>query len=167
MTDTAANALKTALQVLDLLVLSDTVDDPDVGYNLQLLLPNAESTISAADLRSEILRGLESLRQGPAMLDVLAVDKRLRAASVKAGSDAALAAAMGITRQSLADVMSGKRQPGPAVLGYLKLRKIAVGRTLYTPVEDHEVKPKAPRSERRQRAWDGPAGAVTDSVVRM
>lgn len=86
------------------------------------------------------------------------------AASAKAGSDAALARQIGITRQSLADVMSGRREPGPAVLSYLRLRKVAAGRTLYTPVDD-EVKPKAPRSERRQRAWDGPSGAQTDSVA--
>lgn len=96
------------------------------------------------------------------MLDAIQVDIRLRKASKKAGGDAALAKAMGITRQSLADVLSGKRQPGPAVLSYLKLRKVAVGRTLYTPMEEHEIKPKPPRSERRQRAWDGPAGSATD-----
>ena len=155
MTTTAAKALELALHVVDMLEASD-LDLENIYIGDQHYPPS--------EMRAAIRRGLESLRQGPLMLDAIEIDKRLRAASVKAGSDAALASKIGITRQSLADVLSGKRQPGPAVLSYLKLRKVATGRTLYTPVEDGEIKPKAPRSERRQRAWDGPAGAVTDSA---
>lgn len=68
---------------------------------------------------------------------------------------------MGITRQSLADVLSGRREPGPAALTFLKLRKVATGRTLYTPIDDGEIEVKVARSERRQRAWDGASGAQT------
>lgn len=155
MTTTAATALLLAQQMLDALAASD-IDSQGIEINGQIH--------SADEIRSVLRRGLESLRQGPLMLDAIAVDVRLRKASKAAGGDAALAKKMGITRQSLADVLTGKRSPGPAVLGYLKLRKVAVGRTLYTPLEDHEIKPKAPRSERRQRAWDGPAASVPESA---
>lgn len=37
---------------------------------------------------------------------------------------------MGIARQTLHDVYAGKKAPGPAVLGYFRLRKIG-GRTKY------------------------------------
>jgi hypothetical protein len=40
---------------------------------------------------------------------------------------------MGITRQALAEVTSGRRPPGPAVLIYLKPRQVAKGIRLYTP----------------------------------
>ncbi|OAM75466.1 hypothetical protein A3840_14695 [Devosia elaeis] len=90
---------------------------------------------------------------------------RLRKAAAKAGSEAALARQIGITRQSLADVINSRREPGPTILTFLRLQKVAVGRTLYTPLDDSEVGPKAARSERRQRAWDGPSVAQTDSVA--
>ncbi|QYO78404.1 helix-turn-helix domain-containing protein [Devosia salina] len=155
MTATATIALQAALHFVSHF---EEVDPDDAG-----MLIGGE-IMTAAELRQQILRGLESLRQGPAMLDTLGVDTRLRAASRKAGSDAALARQIGITRQSLADVMSGRREPGPAVLSYLRLRKVSPGRTLCTPLDD-EVRSKAPRSERRQRAWDGLSVTQTDSVA--
>ncbi|MBJ3784502.1 helix-turn-helix domain-containing protein [Devosia sediminis] len=155
MTATATRALQLAQRMLDTIAASD-IDNQGIEIDGKIH--------TADEIRSVLRRGLESLRQGPLMLDALGVDTRLRQASRKAGSDAALARAIGISRQALADVMSGKRQPGPAVLGYLRLRKVATGRTLYTPMDD-EVRPKAPRSERRQRAWDGPSVAVPDSVA--
>ena len=156
MTATATRALQLAQRMLDTLAASD-IDNQGIEIDGEIH--------TAAEIRSVIRRGLESLRQGPLMIDAIGVDTRLRQASRKAGSDAALARQIGITRQSLADVMSGRREPGPAVLAFLSLRKVAAGRTLYTPVDDEELKPKAARSERRQRAWDGPSVAVTDSVA--
>lgn len=156
MTTTATKALELAQRMLDSLAASD-IDEQGIEI---------DGEIYAADEVQGILRrGLESLKQGPLMLDSLEIHRRLLVASRKAGSDAALARAMGITRQSLADVMSGRREPGPAVLTYLRLQKVATGRTHYTPVENDDLRPKAARSERRQRAWDGPSGAQTDSVA--
>ncbi|MBE7732143.1 hypothetical protein [Devosia faecipullorum] len=156
MTATATHALRLAQHLIEFVAEAD-IDSQ--GFDLD------GEHYSAADLRHHMFRALESLRQGPLQLDAIEVHRRLLAASAKAGSDAALARQIGITRQALADVMSGRREPGPAVLGYLGLRKVAVGRTLYTPLDDDQVKPKAPRSERRQRAWDGPSGVQTDSVA--
>lgn len=133
MTATATTALQAALHFVSYL---EELDPNDSGMLI------GGDVMAAADLRQQILRGLESLRQGPAMLDAMEIHRRLMAASAKAGSDAALASQIGITRQSLADVMSGRREPGPAVLSYLRPRKVATGRTLYTPV-DGEVTPKA------------------------
>ena len=158
MTATATKALELAQQVIDALTASD-IGGPGMQIEGKIY--------TAAEIRNVLRRGLESLRQGPLQIDAMEVHRRLLAASAKAGSDAALAKAIGIKRQSLADVMSGKRQPGPAVLTYLRLRKVAAGRTLYTPMEEDEVKAKAPRSERRQRAWDGPSVGVTVSVPAL
>ncbi len=158
MTANATKALQAALHFVSHL---EEVASDDSG-----MLIGGE-IMTAAELRQQILRGLESLRQGPAMLDAIEIHRRLLGASRKAGSDAALARAMGITRQSLADVLSGRREPGPTILTFLRLQKVAAGRTLYTPLEDGEVKPKAPRSERRQAAWDGPSGGVTDSGMTL
>lgn len=155
MTATATKALELAAQVIDALTASD-IGGPGMKIEGKIY--------TAAEIRNVLRRGLESLRQGPAMLDAMEIHRRLSQASRKAGSDAALARQIGITRQSLADVLSGRREPGPAVLSYLHLRKVAAGRTLYTPFEPDEVRSKAPRSERRQRAWDGPSVIQTDSV---
>ncbi|ODT74483.1 MAG: hypothetical protein ABS76_36845 [Pelagibacterium sp. SCN 64-44] len=156
MTATATAALVLAQRMLDALAASD-IDQQGIEIDGQIH--------TADEIRSVLRRGLESLRQGPLMLDALGVDARLRQASRKAGSDAALARQIGITRQALADVMSGRREPGPSILGYLKLRRVPAGRTLYTPLDGDEVKAKAVRSERRQRAWDGPSVTQTDSVA--
>lgn len=156
MTATATTALVLAQRMLDSLAASD-IDNQGIEIDGQIH--------TADEIRSVLRRGLESLRQGPLQIDAIEIHRRLLAASRKAGSDAALARAIGITRQSLADVLSGRREPGPAVLTYLGLRRVSNGRTLYTPVEPDEVKPKAPRSERRQRAWDGPSVSQTDSVA--
>lgn len=143
--------------MLDTLAAAD-IDNQGFEVNGQIY--------TADEIRSVLRRGLESLRQGPLMLHALDVDRKLREASKKAGSDAALASAMGVTRQYLHDVMSGRKPPGPLVLAHLKLRVVSNGRTLYTPVEPDEIKPKALRSERQQRAWDGPAAEETGLAAR-
>lgn len=158
MTATATRALQLAQHLIDALAASE-IDGQGIEIDGQIH--------TADEIRSVLRRGLESLRQGPLQMDAIEVHRRLMAASRKAGSDAALARAMGITRQSLADVLSGRREPGPAVLTFLRLRKVAAGRTLFTPMDDGEVKPKAARSERRQRAWDGPSGGATDSAPAL
>mgnify|MGYP001242953940 CR=1 FL=1 len=155
MTATATQALQLAQRMLDTLAASD-IDNEGIEIDGEIH--------TADEIRGILRRGLESLRQGPLQIDAMELHCRLCSASRKAGSDAALARQIGITRQALADVMSGRREPGPAVLTYLRLRKVATGRTLYTPVDD-EVRPNAPRSERRQAAWDGPSVAQTDSVA--
>lgn len=156
MTATATRALRLAQQVIDAIAASD-IDNQGIEIDGEIH--------SADEIRSVLRRGLESLRQGPLMIDGMEVHIRLRKAVAKAGSEAALARQMGITRQSLA-VMNSRREPGPAILTYLKLRRVSVGRTLYTPMDD-EVKPKAPRSERRQRAWDGPSVNAADSSMAL
>lgn len=156
-TATATKALRLAQHLVEFVAEADIDNE---GFDID------GEHYSAADLRHHMFRALESLRQGPLQVDAMEVHRRLLAASAKAGSDAALARQIGISRQALADMMSGKRQPGPAVLTFLKLRKVSAGRTLYSPVDD-EVKAKAPRSERRQRAWDGPSGAVPDRVPAL
>ncbi|GAB5430165.1 MAG: hypothetical protein Devi2KO_36240 [Devosia indica] len=155
MTATATTALVLAQRMLDSLAASD-IDNQGIEIDGEIH--------TADEIRSAIRRGLESLRQGPLMIDGMEVHIRLRNAVAKAGSEAALARQIGITRQSLADVMNSRREPGPAVLTFLRLRKVATGRTLYTPVDDGKVEVKA-RSERRQRAWDGPSVRVTDRVA--
>lgn len=155
MTATATKALRLAQHLIEFVAEAD-IDGQ--GFDID------GEHYSAADLRHHMFRGLESLRQSPLQIDAIEVHRRLMAASRKAGSDAALAREIGITRQALADVLSGRREPGPTILTFLRLRKVAAGRTLYTAMDD-ELKPKAVRSERRQRAWDGVSVGVTDGVA--
>lgn len=81
-------------------------------------------------VREEIERALTSLRQGPKVIDDLGVHALLRKEIARVGSVAELARRMGITKQSLHDVYSAKKGPGPAVQTYFKLSKLG-GRTRY------------------------------------
>jgi hypothetical protein len=77
---------------------------------------------------------------------------QLRRELTEAGSETALAAKIDIKRQSLSDVLSGRREAGPAVLDYLGLKRVTTTRyEASEPVPKPETKP---RPERRQRAWD-------------
>ncbi|SDG83765.1 hypothetical protein SAMN04487974_109126 [Pelagibacterium luteolum] len=87
-------------------------------------------TYMPGELGSEFERALATLRQGPKVLDDLGVHAMLRKEIEKVGSVAELARRMNVTRQSLHDVYSGKKGPGPAVLGYFNLNRMG-GRTKY------------------------------------
>lgn len=54
-------------------------------------------------------------------LSVLDVQREIREACARAGSQAAWAAQIGVSPQHLCDVMNARRDPGPAILGALGL----------------------------------------------
>src|SRR5690606_23961368 len=107
---------------------------------------------SLMDIRDTLEGALSSIRQQPQQIGSAALAIRLRQELTEAGSETALAAKIDIRRQSLADVLSGRREAGPAVLEYLRLRKITTIR--YEHAEPQPKPEPKPRSERRQRAWD-------------
>jgi transcriptional regulator with XRE-family HTH domain len=69
--------------------------------------------------------------------------KRLKQLSQEAGSQAALAAKIGISTPYLSDVINGRRDPGPAIRQFLGIQKV-VG---YTPI--------ACKHEHVQSAFEG------------
>lgn len=107
---TAIQALQTAVQMSAALTDNIEID----GFKF-----------TPDQLRDEFERGLASLRQGPRVLSELDVFKLIREEIQKVGSEAELARRMGITRQSLHAVYNAERAPGPAILGYFRLRKIS------------------------------------------
>lgn len=126
MTATATKALRLAARLVEFVAEAD-ID----GHGFDL----GNEHFTASDLRDEIRRGLDSLRQGPQQIHALQLHARLTAAVDAAGSEAALARSMGVTRQYLHAVRSGHKPPGPAVLAHLGLRQVPAGRTLYTPTD--------------------------------
>lgn len=60
---------------------------------------------------------------------------RLLNAVREAGSQAAFARLAGVSRQHLFDVLSGTRQPGPAILKVLRLKRFGGGNPTYTPID--------------------------------
>lgn len=125
MTATATKALKLAGLLVDFL---EEADLDHAGFYL------GDEHYSANDLRLELIAGLNSLRQGPQQIHALELHARLTRAVDAAGSEAALARSMGVTRQYLHAVRSGHKPAGPAVLRHLGLRQVPAGRTLYTPI---------------------------------
>jgi DNA-binding phage protein len=63
------------------------------------------------DIHDAIAGALSSLRQQPVQIGNAELAVRLHRAVRAAGSETALAAKMGIRRQSLSDVLSGRRAP--------------------------------------------------------
>lgn len=126
MTATATRALKLAARFIEAMAEAD-IDGQ--GFDL------GDEHYTASELRDEIRRGLDSLRQGPRQLHALELHHRLTQAVDAAGSEAALARSMGVTRQYLHAVRAGQKPAGPAVLAHLGLRQVPAGRTLYTPME--------------------------------
>jgi len=126
MTATATKALKLAARLIEAMAEADIDGE---GFDL------GDEHWTAADLRDEIRRGLESLRQGPRQLHALELHHMLTREVDAAGSEAALARRMGVTRQYLHGVRSGHKPAGPAILAHLGLRQVPAGRTLYTPTD--------------------------------
>jgi hypothetical protein len=126
MTATATKALRLAAQLVEFVAEAD-IDGK--GFDL------CDEHYNASDLRDEIRRGLDSLRQGPSQIHALQLHAKLTAAVDAAGSEAALARQLGVTRQYIHAVMSGRKPAGPMVLRHLGLRQVPAGRTLYTPRE--------------------------------
>lgn len=124
MTATAAKALKLAAKLVEFVAEAD-IDCEGVYLG--------DEHWTASDLRDEIRRGLDSLRQGPRQLHALELHRMLTDAVDAAGSEAALARKLGVTRQYLNAVRSGHKPAGPAILAHLGLRQVPAGRTLYTP----------------------------------
>lgn len=126
MTATATKALRLAARFVEAMAEADIDGE---GFDI------GDEHWTAADLRDEIRRGLDSLRQGPQQIHALELHARLTRAVDAAGSEAALARSMGVTRQYLHAVRAGHKPAGPAVLAHLGLRQVPSGRTLYTPVD--------------------------------
>ncbi len=129
MTATASKGLKLALQLIDWL---EEADIDAAGFHLG---EDGDEHYTADELRLELIAGLNSLRQGPSMIHALELHAKLTRAVDAAGSEAALAKVMGVTRQYLNAVRSGHKPAGPAVLRHLGLRQVPSGRTLYMPLE--------------------------------
>jgi len=129
MTATATKALRLAMKLLDVL---EEADIDALGFDLDE--GDALRNYSTNDLRLEFTAALNSLRQGPQQIHALELHRKLTEAVDAAGSEAALARSMGVTRQYLHAVRSGHKPAGPAVLAHLGLRQVPSGRTLYTPV---------------------------------
>jgi transcriptional regulator with XRE-family HTH domain len=130
MSATATKALKLSMKLLDFL---EEADIDSLGFDL----PEGDGyrTYTTNELRSEIEAGLISLRQGPRQLHALELHALLTDAVDAAGSEAALARQLGVTRQYVHAVRSGHRPPGPAILRHLGMRQVPTGRTLYTPTD--------------------------------
>ncbi len=128
MTATATRALRLAAEMLEAVA----EDNPDIaGFHFG----RGDRYVIVADLRDEIRRGLESLLQGPRQLHALELHHLLTRAVDEAGSEAALARSMGVTRQYLHAVRSGHKPARPSILRHLGMRQVPTGRTLYTPTD--------------------------------
>lgn len=140
-TDRTIQALETALQVLA------AVENAEVFLPGDTAMPGTTQAI-----RDQLEGALSSLRQQPVQITGADLYVRLHREVQAAGSETALAAKVDIRRQSLSDVLSGRREAGPAILDYLGLKRVTTVRYEHAePVPKPEPKP---RSERRQRAWD-------------
>jgi hypothetical protein len=139
MTKRAIKALEAALQLLAF------VQDADA------ILPGDTPQPDFVEMFEQLHIGLASLKQRPLEISSMDLFLRLRAAVGEAGSEAELARRIKITRQALSDVMRSRKEPGPAILSYLGLRRVTA--VHYTPDDRPKPEPK-PRSERRQRAFD-------------
>lgn len=130
MTATATKALRLAIKLLDFL---EEADIDAVGFDLAD--GDGYRTYTADEIRLEIEAGLNSLRQGPTQIHALQLHAKLTAAVDAAGSEAALARSMGVTRQYLHAVRSGHKPPGPVIFRHLGMRQVPAGRTLYAPTD--------------------------------
>jgi DNA-binding phage protein len=90
--------------------------------------PDVADAIRALDARAHHPSNQVVLTDGQVCL-------RLIKAVQAAGSQSQLARDVGISRQYLFDVLNGGRQPGPALLKHLKLKRLGGGNPLYTVVD--------------------------------
>lgn len=134
------NALELALQLVaaldEAVVLPGEVPMPDLD-----------------EVRAAVEAALSSLKQQPEVLSGAEVWVRLRKMSKAAPSVAGMARAMGVTKQHLSDVIAGRKEPGPAVLRHMRLRKVVRG-DVYVHADIEPPAPPRPISERHQRARD-------------
>lgn len=72
---------------------------------------------------------------GPTALNELQVHLRLNQAIKRLGGVSAAAAAWGVSRQHVYDVVNGTRTPGPALQAALGIRRRGPGRTMYEIVD--------------------------------
>lgn len=140
-TDRAVAALELAVKLLS------AVENAEVYLPGDVPLPGTLTEIG------DTLRGaLSAIKQQPEEIGARDLYLRLRRELTASGTETALADRIGITRQSLSDVLTGRREAGPAILAYLRLKRIK--RTHYEHAEPQPKPEPKPRSERRQRAWD-------------
>lgn len=119
--DRTATALELALQVLA------AVEDADAFLPGDTALPG-----TTTEIRNTLTSALSAHRQRRPQFDALGLHRRLMEEVRAAGSESELARRMGISRQSLSDVLNDRRVPGPAVLGYLQMTKC---KQMYSPVD--------------------------------
>lgn len=118
-----------------------------------VILPGEIEVPDLDEVRAEIEAALSSMRQQPEVLSGAEVYKRIRTTAEAAPSVAGVARAMGVTKQHLSDVIAGRKEPGPAVLRYMRLRKVIRG-DVYVHSDVEPPAPPRPISERHQRARD-------------
>lgn len=118
--DRTATALELALKVLA------AVEDADAFLPGDTELPG-----TTTEIRDQLTAALSAHRQRMPQFDALGLHRRLMEEVAAAGSESELARRMGITRQSLSDVLNDRLEPGPAVLGYLHMTKC---KQMYVPI---------------------------------
>lgn len=119
--DRTGTALELALKVLA------AIEDADA-----FLPGDTEMPGTATEIRDTLTSALSAHRQRRPQFDALGLHRRLMQEVAAAGSESEPARRMGITRQSLSDVRNDRREPGPAVLGYLHMTKC---KTMYAPID--------------------------------
>ena len=119
--DHTTTALKLALKVLA------AIEDADAFLPGATALPGTTWKI-----RDQLTAALSAHRQRRPQYDAFGLRRRMMEEVAGAGSERELARRMGITRQSLSDVLNDRRELGPAVLGCLKMAKC---RTIYAPLD--------------------------------
>src|SRR5690606_34628596 len=125
-TNRTTAALELALQVLA------AIEDAEV------FLPGDPGMPSTTqDIRDQLEGPLSALKQQPIQITGADLYVRLHREVQAAGSETALAERIDIKRQSLSDVLTGRREPGPAILGYLGLKRVTT-----TQYEHAEPVPK-------------------------
>ncbi|WEJ32739.1 hypothetical protein [Devosia sp. SD17-2] len=91
----------------------------------------ADSGTDVRDLQHEIRSALNSLRQGPPVINDLQLHARLNREIAKHGSMSKAAADWGVPRQTLHAVVNGDRPCPPVILAAIGLRRLPAGRALY------------------------------------
>lgn len=110
--DRTATALELALKVLA------AIEDADALLPGDTALPGGTT-----EIRDRLGAALSAHRHRRPQSDALGLHRRLMEEVATAGSESELVRRMGIIRQSLSDVLNDRREPGPAVLGYLHMTK--------------------------------------------
>ena len=120
-----------AIQSLTLAArLVDFLDDADVDGEGVFV---GDGHYTAAALRDEIRRGLDSLRQQPGTIDDIGLHARLTREIARLGGQAVAARAWGMSRQEVHAALSGTRPVPPRILSAIGLRRVGQ-RSLYREV---------------------------------